>query len=83
MNIDHKAHERIDDLEKSVDALHRKHESLEQALSRNTELTQQIANNTSEIVDIVRGAKGLRNLFVWAAPVIAAYYAFVAFIKGQ
>ena len=80
---DRRAHDRIDTLEETVKAHIEGHVKFEKALAENTILTQQIANNTAEIVDLVKGAKGLRTFVVWAAPIVAASLATWALIKGH
>lgn len=75
INRDYIAHERIDKLEI-------KHAQLETAIAANTKLTQTIADNTSELVELVRGVKGFRRLIVWIAPILAAVLATIAYMKG-
>lgn len=75
VNYARKAHLRIDQLEI-------KHADLERAIAANTKLTQTIADNTSELVELVRGVKGFRRLLIWAAPVLAAVLAAMAYMKG-
>lgn len=58
---DARAHRRIDELEV------RQH-NLEVAITENTQLTKQIANNTSEIVLLFKGVKGVRTFMLWLAP---------------
>ena len=77
------AHARIDKLEKSVEGLYEEHRELKSALDRNTDLTQQIADNTSEIVSLVKGFKGLRTLIVWLSPVVVAWVAFTQYLQGK
>ena len=73
---DQRAHQRIDSLEV-------KHAELERAIAANTQLTQTIADNTGELVELVKGVRGVRHLIVWAAPLVAAYFAFSAYLKGH
>lgn len=73
---DLRAHERIDVLEV-------KFVKLEKAIVENTNLTQTIADNTGELVELVKGIKGFRSLVVWAAPIVAAGIALVAYLKGH
>lgn len=84
-----RAHERINDLTGKFLALEetftghiKSHETLEAALAKNTEMTQTIADNTTELVQLVKGAKGLRALIVWATPVVIAAAAVWAFMSG-
>lgn len=81
------AHRRIDHVEKILDN-HGAH--LEQlassikentsSLAENTRLTQQIADNTSEMVDIFKGAKAFRRFFIWSAGIATAATAFIAIV---
>ena len=76
------AHARIDALEERLDQhaddLHR----IDQMLEKNTELTAQIEHNTAEIVTLFKGARAVRSLVIWWAPIAAAIAATVAWIKG-
>ena len=70
-----RAHERLDVVETRLDAF-------EAALTENTqltrgtaEMTKTIADNTSELVTLVKGAKGFRKFIVWVGPIIAGGYA--------
>jgi hypothetical protein len=83
-----RAHARIDDLtgrflrlEETFSGHIKNHESLEKALQKNTEITQTIAENTTELVDIIKGAKGLRSFVIWVAPIFAAMAAVYAWIR--
>ena len=40
-------------------------------------------DNTSELVGLVKGAKGLRSFVVWGAPIVAAVLAGYAWIRGH
>lgn len=80
---DRRAHERLTTIETVVNAHIQEHSKFERALAENTALTQTIADNTSEIVDLVKGAKGLRSFVVWAAPIAAAAAATWAWMKGH
>ena len=86
---DELAHQRINSVEKTLDTHFNHITKLEEAierntssLARNTELTQEIANNTSEIVGIVKGVKGVRQLLVWIAPVVLLVIAVVTYFKS-
>lgn len=78
---DRRAHERLDLVEDKMDKHLADHARFELAIAENTELTKQIAENTSELVNIVKGAKGLRSFVIWAAPIAAAVAACWAFFK--
>lgn len=87
--IDDTAHRRIDHVEKTLDTHFQHITKLEEAialntssLAKNTELTQEIANNTSELVSIIKGVKGIRQLVVWLAPVILLVIAVVTYFKS-
>jgi len=72
---DRRAHERIDTLEGAVKQHIEGHAKFEAAIEHNTRLTQSIADNTAELVTLVRGAKGLRSFLVWVTPVMVAFAA--------
>jgi len=59
------------------------HTRFEQAIAANTALTKGIADNTAELVTLVKGAKGLRSFVVWAAPIAAVLAAAWAWLKAQ
>ena len=80
---DARAHERLNNLEGVVQQHLVSHAAFEKALEENTVMTRVIADNTSELVGLVKGAKGLRSFVVWAAPVVAAGLAVWAWIKGH
>ena len=63
---DRRAHDRINTLEGRLD-------SFEKELKANTEATQTIATNTTEIVSIIKGAKGMRHFIVWLTPVAVVF----------
>lgn len=81
MNEDHRAHERIDTLEEIVRDHLSGHAKFEAAIAENTLLTKSIAENTAELVTLVRGAKGLRSFLVWVAPVLLAASAVWTWLK--
>jgi hypothetical protein len=74
-----RAHERIDDLTGKFQTFHmafsdhmKAHYELEASVRENTELTRATAANTREIATILKGAKAVREFFVWASPVAVA-----------
>jgi len=73
---DKRAHERLNDVEARLG-------KFEADLKVNTDLTRTIADNTTELVSLVKGAKGARKFIVWAAPVVASVMAVIAYIKGH
>lgn len=83
---DRRAHERIDGLEHIMQTHLKEHTRFEKALEANTRLTKEIRDNTSEIVEMFRGAKGVRKLVVWSWPFLLVLAALlisaVAWIKG-
>lgn len=79
---DRRAHERIDNIEQIIAAHFEEHVTLEKNLAENTRLTRHIAENTRELVDLVKGIRGFRALVLWAAPLVAAGIAVVAWVKG-
>lgn len=78
---DRRAHERIDSLEKVVADHVKDHLAFEKALAENTELTRTIAENTSELVELVKGLKVFRRLVLFWAPFAGAVAAVIAWIK--
>lgn len=71
---DRRAHERLTSLETIVEKHIEEHATFEQSLNT-------IAENTSELVEMVRGAKGLRSFVIWAAPIAAAIAALWTWMK--
>lgn len=78
-----RAHERLDVVEGRMD-------KFEASLAENTRITkdtaastQLIAENTTELVSMVKGIKGFRKLIVFAGPVVAAFYAVVTWWRGH
>lgn len=57
------------------------HQRFEKNLEANTKLTKEIAENTAEMVDLIRGVKGVRTLIVWGMPIIVMCGAVIAFIR--
>ena len=80
---DRRAHTRIDNLEETVKNHIESHSKFEQALEHNTNLTKEIADNTAELVTLVKGAKGFRTFVIWSAPIAAAFAAVYAWIKAH
>jgi hypothetical protein len=73
---DRRAHVRISSIEVRLD-------SFEKKLDANTLATQTIADNTTELVKIIKGAKGLRELLVWLAPIFTAIAAIYVWIRSH
>lgn len=71
---DRRAHERIEALSKVVDTHLAEHSKFERTL-------EDISKNTAELVELVRGAKGLRSFVIWAAPLAATIAAAWAWMK--
>lgn len=76
--IDELAHKRIDGIEVTLTKQLEHIEKLEGAISEhtaslqeNTRLTQEIATNTGELVELFKGAKMFRKFFLWVTPIIA------------
>jgi len=70
-----RTHERLETLESIVKGHLNEHKKFEESLKT-------IADNTSELVEMVRGAKGLRSFVIWAAPIAAALAAFWTWMKN-
>jgi hypothetical protein len=73
---DRRAHVRINSIEARLDTFERK-------LDANTAATQTIAENTTEIVTLIKGAKGLRNFLLWVTPIAAAVALLWTFLKDH
>lgn len=80
---DRRAHTRIDEIEVAMETHRVEHQRFEKSIAENTLLTQAIADNTQELVQLVKGAKGLRSFVMWAAPIVAAIAATWAWVKGH
>jgi hypothetical protein len=79
---DRRAHDRLDVVESDI-------KRIEISVIENTALTRTIEHNTSEIVQIMRGAKGVVYLVTLLAKIgiaVAALYAlwqgFLAYLRG-
>jgi hypothetical protein len=83
LHEDRRAHNRIDELEDTVQKIHVQINQFEHLLSENTALTKQIVVNTAAIVELVKGAKGLRTFVVWVAPIVAAGIALIAWLRSH
>lgn len=86
---DRRAHERLDIVEQFVKQHSKDIKRIEQSVIENTALTRTIEHNTSEIVQIMRGAKGIVYLITLLAKVgvaVAAIYAlwqgFLHYLRG-
>lgn len=82
MNEERRAHERIDALEATMTRHMIEHARLEKTLTETSEMTKRLVDNTSEIVVLVRGAKGFRAFLLWITPVVAALYAAYVWVKS-
>jgi hypothetical protein len=80
---DHRAHERITNLEQSLNLHMQSHADIESGIAENTRLTKTVAADTAELVALFKGIKGFRTLVMWAAPLIAALMALWAWAKGH
>lgn len=76
MAEDRRAHDRLEKIEVAVKSHLEDHMRFEQTL-------QNIAGNTQELVELVRGVKGMRSFIVWIAPVVAAGFALWAWVKAH
>jgi len=83
---DRRAHERIDDLSEVVKKHLEEHTKFEEKLDTAVANTQIVANNTSELVELFRGAKGIRKLVVFSWPFLLVMAALIvsafAYVKG-
>ena len=78
---DRRAHDRITTLENQFNGHLLDHKRFEDSIIENTRITKQIAENTAEIVELFRGAKFMRQMLMWLAPVIVAGASLWAWIK--
>lgn len=74
--------DRIKQLESMFEQHIAEHTKFERSLTENTQLTQQIADSTKELVELVKGVKGIRSLIVWLAPAAAMILSILAYFKG-
>lgn len=79
---DHRAHERIDSLEKVMSEHIGRHSELVKSIQENTAMTKTISENTAELVVLVKGVKGIRSFVLWLAPFMAAVWAGWTWLKG-
>ena len=87
---DRRAHERIDKIEVFVKQHSADILRIEQSVIENTRLTKSIETNTSEIVTIMRGARGIMFLTtvvvkvgVAVAAVYALWHGFLMYVRGH
>lgn len=73
---------RVTLLEESLQKHLEEHAQIEKTLKDNTESIQKIETNTSELVDLIKGVKGLRSFIVWWSPVAMLILALLAWFKG-
>lgn len=83
------AHERIDKIESTVNghgemikALSINQKEQSEALKVNTELTQTIANNTDELVTLVKGSKLFYRFVISVASLGGIGYGFFKFLES-
>ena len=81
-NCDEYAHKRITDVEANVAILRAEQQQFKAAMDENTRITRDIAENTKDMVDLMKGGKVLRQLLVWAVAIWAAWKFIISeFIK--
>ena len=80
---DRRAHERLDVVEAAITKHNEEHRQFEASIAENTKLTQTIVDNTTELVQLVKGAKGLRSFVIWAAPLAGVMGVVYTWIKGH
>jgi hypothetical protein len=69
------AHIRIDKMETRV-------ELLEKSIAENTRITQEVADNTAELVEIAKGAKIFRKLILAIAPLCVIGWGFYQWLMS-
>jgi hypothetical protein len=57
--------------------------NLETGMVENTEITKRVEANTSELVILVKGAKGLRAFLMWVTPIAATLSIAYTYIKDH
>ena len=80
--IDCRPCQMVEDIENMFRQHLAEHSVFEASLTENTKLTQEIANSTKELVDLVKGVKGLRSMLVWIAGPVAGIYTVVSLVKA-
>ena len=68
-------HDRLDRHEQRI-------ADLQESLHENTALTRQIAENTSELVELFKGAKMFRKFVLWVGPLVALAYSAYHWLTG-
>lgn len=70
-------------LEGRVDKLEADLKEVQESLTRNSMLTEQIAGDTSELVTMFKGGKMLMSIVKWFVAVSAGVLAAVTYFKGH
>ena len=78
---DRRVHERLESLEVSFKMLRDQHLIISKQIEENTKMTKSVMENTASIIEIVKGANGIRRLIVWLLPVAGVVGAAWAGIK--
>lgn len=83
------AHERIDKIESTVNghgemikALSINQKEQYDALQENTQLTKTIADNTDELVTLVKGSKLFYKLIIGIGTLVGIFYSFWIFLRS-
>ena len=84
------AHKRIDGIEKQVNSHGEQIKALSMSLKENTDslhentmLTKQIADNTEEMVFLIKGSKVFSRLFLTVASIAGALYGLYSWVIGK
>lgn len=77
-----KVEDKLELHDSKLDRHDRRITDLKDALHENTRITQKVADNTGELVDLFRGAKAFRKFFLWASPVIVGVIGVYQWIIG-
>lgn len=65
MPNDQRAHDRIDNVEVTLNVLRNEQQALKHSLETNTKMTEQVVTNTADMVDLLKGGKVATRFFLW------------------
>ena len=87
--LDEHAHNRIDAVEKKLEIHGEQINKLIETndmqtieIKENTRITQEVADNTKEVVELLKGGRVLGKLVIWLAATGAAITTLVSYFKG-
>ena len=78
MPVDQRAHERINNVEEAIRVMQielarntKDQHAIRQKLDKNTEMTQQTFDNTTDLISLIKGGKVLSKVLIWASTLAA------------